>query len=254
MRTYKAKYFLSMFFCLFISATLSSAQEKIKINFDNKASIKDWEFIDEAPKNLGDAGPSTWEIKKGPLDGNSLFQGSNIWGSKADTCLMGTFAIYKAEKFKDFTIEMDVFAADNDGMGITWAYESTKKHYRVIMINDGWPEVPVDKIKGPFMKIQKRVSDDKPWYELIEAEKGITYKEQAPLHWKFEVKGGEFKLTREDNKTITGADKEYEEGYIGIQLYAQQGHFDNIVIENTWAVDPRKKVSTTWAQIKKDHN
>ena len=183
-----------------------------------------------------------------------MFQGANIWGSKADTCLMGTFAIYKAEKFKEFTIEMDVFAADNDGMGITWAYESTKKHYRVIMINDGWPEVPVDKIKGPFMKIQKRVSDDKPWYELIEAEKGITYKEQAPLHWKFEVKGGEFKLTREDNKIIKGADKEYEEGYIGIQLYAQQGHFDNIVIENTWAVDPRKKVSTTWAQIKKDHN
>ena len=78
MRTYEAKYFLSMFFCLFISAVLSSAQEKIRINFDNKASIKDWEFIDEAPKNLGDAGPSTWEIKKGPLDGNSLFQGSNI--------------------------------------------------------------------------------------------------------------------------------------------------------------------------------
>ena len=51
-----------------------------------------------------------------------------------------------------------------------------------------------------------------------------------------------------------GADKEYEEGYIGIQLYAQQGHFDNIVIENTWAVDPRKKVSTTWAQIKNDRD
>ena len=106
MRTYKAKYFLLLFFCLFISVTLSSAQEKIRINFENKASIKDWEFIDEVPKNLGDAGPSAWEIKKGPLDGNSLFQGSNIWGSKADTCLMGTFAIYKAEKFKDFTIMM----------------------------------------------------------------------------------------------------------------------------------------------------
>ena len=232
----------------------ASQAQKLIFDFENDAGLKDWEFIDEAPKNLGDAGPSTWEIKKRPLDGNSLFQGSNTWGSKADTCLMGTFAIYKAEKFKEFTIEMDVFAADNDGMGITWAYESTKKHYRVIMINDGWPEVPVDGIKGPCMKIQKRVSDDKPWYELIEAEKGITYKEQTPLHWQFEVKGGEFKLTREDNKTIKGSDKEYEEGYIGIQLYAQQGHFDNIVIENTWAVDPRKKVSTTWAQIKKDRN
>ena len=85
MRMYKIKYLLLMFFCLFIFVVISSAQEKIKIDFDNKASIKDWEFIDEAPKNLGDAGPSTWVIKKRPLDGNSLFQGSNIWDSKADT-------------------------------------------------------------------------------------------------------------------------------------------------------------------------
>ena len=147
---------------------------------------------------------------------------------------------------------MDVFAADNDGMGITWAYESTEKHYRVIMINDKWPEVPVDKISGPFMKIQKRVSDDKPWYKLISTEKGITYKEQTPLHWKFEVKGGKFKLTREDNKTITGADKEYEEGYIGIQLYAQQVYFDNIVITRvpTTDVEARGKLATAWGLIK----
>ena len=65
MRTYKAKYFLLLFFCLFISVTLSSAQEKIRINFENKASIKDWEFIDEAPKNLGMQDPLHGKLKKG---------------------------------------------------------------------------------------------------------------------------------------------------------------------------------------------
>ena len=45
---------------------------------------------------------------------------------------------------------------------------------------------------------------------------------------------------------------EYRKGYVGIQLYAQKRYFDNIVIESTWAVDPDKKLSTTWVQAKVD--
>ena len=45
-----------------------------------------------------------------------------------------------------------------------------------------------------------------------------------------------------------------KKGYVGIQLYAQKAYFDNIVIENTWAIDPNEKVSTTWAQVKADRN
>ena len=70
------------------------------------------------------------------------------------------------------------------------------------MINDKWPEVPVDKIRGPFMKIQKRVSDDDPWYELMEVKKGVTYREKVPLHWQLSVR-------RDDGKTIEGIDGEY---------------------------------------------
>ena len=58
------------------------------------------------------------------------------------------------------------------------------------MINNKWPEVPVDKIRGPFMKIQKRVSDDDPWHELMKVKKGVTYKEKVSLHWQLSVKKG----------------------------------------------------------------
>ena len=95
---------------------------------------------------------------------------------------MGTFIIYKGKQFVDFKMDVDVVSDDNDGMGIAWAFEDTQQHYRVIMINDKWPEVPVDKIRGLFIKMQKRVSDDDPWYELMEVKKGVTYREKVPLH------------------------------------------------------------------------
>ena len=95
------------------------------------------------------------------------------------------------------------------------------------------------------MKIQKWVSDDDPWYELMKVKKGVTYKEKVSLRWQLSVKKGNFRFRRDDGKTIEGIDREYKKGYVGIQLYAQKAYFDNIVIENTWAVDPNEKVSTT---------
>jgi len=244
---------VSVFYYLFFVFSISQAQ-KFVFDFENDAGLKDWEIIDESPKNIGKGAPSQWFITNGPIKGKALYQSSNIWGTKDDSCLMGTFIIYKGKQFVDFKMDVDVVSDDNDGMGIAWAFEGTQQHYRVIMINDKWPEVPVDKIRGPFMKMQKRVSDDDPWYELMEVKKGITYREKAPLHWQLSVKRGNFRFRRDDGKTIAGIDREYRKGYVGIQLYAQKAYFDNIVIESTWAVDPDKKVSTTWAQAKADRN
>ena len=64
---------------------------------------------------------------------------------KEDSCLLGTYAIYQGRDFTDFTMEMDVFAADNDGMGIVWGFTGEDKHHRVIMINDKWPSPALDK-------------------------------------------------------------------------------------------------------------
>lgn len=234
----------------FLIAGLSYAQE-IVLDFED-GDLEDWEVIDEAPANLGDVGPSTWEIKSGAIDGKALYQGSNIWGSAPDTCLMGTFIIYKAEQFTDFVLDVDVLASDNDGMGLVWAYEDTDKHYRAIMINDVWPAGSVDGIDGPFMKIAKRIDNDEPWYELLEVVKEdyVPYAEGTLLHWTLEVNQGSFTFTREDGLSIEAKDSDYGKGYVGIQLYAQQAEFDNFTIVNTFPVDPAGKISTTWGRVK----
>lgn len=231
--------------------SLSYAQDLV-LDFED-GDLDDWEVIDEVPANLGDVGPSSWQIKSGAIDGNVLYQGSNIWGSAQDTCLMGTFIIYKAEQFTDFILDVDVFAQDNDGMGIVWAYEAIDKHYRAIMINDGWPAGSVDGVDGPFLKMSKRVDNDEPWYEMLDVVKGnyAPYPESTLLHWTLEVSEGSFTFTREDGLSIEAEDDEYKTGYIGIQLYAQQVEFDNITIVNTYPVDPAGKAATTWASIKR---
>jgi len=232
------------------------AQAQIVLDFED-GSLDDWEVVDEDAANLGDAGPSTWEIRdsQGGLDGKALYQGSNIWGSPPDSCLMGTVIIYKGEQFTNFTLELDVAAADNDGMGIVWAYTSTDRHYRAIMINDKWPDPdPVDGIGGPFMKIAKRISNEDPWYELLEVVKDdyVPYAEGTKLHWTLDVAGGSFTLTREDGLSISAEDSDYTGGYVGIQLYAQQVEFDNFTItpRGVIAVHPMNKMAAVWGAIK----
>ena len=186
-----------------------AAQAQIVFDFED-GNLNAWEVIDESADNLGDLGPSSWQIidSKLGLDGKVLYQGSNIWGSAADSCLLGTFLIYKGQQFDNFIINIDVAAADNDGMGLVWAFKGTDRHYRAIMINDRWPDVSVDGIEGPFMKIAKRISDAEPWYELLEVVKDdyIPYTEGVRLHWVLEVNNDNFTLTREDGLSISASD------------------------------------------------
>ena len=240
---------------LIVAVLLTSVSyAQVVFDFDDKKQFNEWEAVDDV--SLGDAGPSTWEVRKSVgLDKSALYQGSNIWGDASDSMLMGTFIIYKGEKFIDFVIEVDVFAQDNDGMGLVWAYEDTGQHYRVIMINDKWPDpAPLDKIGGPFLKIDKRIGDKNPWYDPVAVEKKgyKPYLERQRLHWKLEVSDGAFVFTREDGLSIEGKDDAYKEGYVGIQLYAQQAEFDNFTITNTFPVDARDRLTTTWGQVKRE--
>ncbi len=227
------------------------SQAQLVLDFED-GNLDAWEVIDDV--DLGDAGPSTWEIRNSQLglDGKALYQGSNIWGDATDSCLMGTFIIYKGEQFTDFVIDVDVVANDNDGMGLVWAYSDTSQHYRAIMINDGWPDVPVDGVKGPCMKISKRISNSNPWYELLGAmdRTYVPYQEGQKLHWTLEVTGGSFTFTREDGLSISAEDHSYDTGYVGIQLYAQQAEFDNFTILDTYPVDPAGKLASMWGRVK----
>jgi hypothetical protein len=81
---------VSVFYYLFFVFSISQAQ-KFVFDFENDADLKDWEIIDESPKNIGKGAPSQWFITNGPIKGKALYQSSNIWGTKDDSCLMGTF-------------------------------------------------------------------------------------------------------------------------------------------------------------------
>ena len=218
-----------------------------------------WEYIDEAEENLGDTGPGAWEVRasENGLDGNALYQGSNIWGTPGDTMLVGTFAIYTAEVFGDFTLTMDVAASDNDGMGVVWGYNSTADHYRVNMINDGWPSPPLDGNSGPMTIMHKRISDEEPWYELLDVQNPdsgyVNYPEDGTrMVWTLTVANGEFTFESDHGAMVSGSDATYDSGSIGIQLYAQQAEFDNIVVTPAEgaAVDAEGKMATAWATIK----
>ncbi len=239
--------------CIMVLFVAGIAQAQIVLDFED-GSLNDWEVVEDV--DLGDTGPATWEIRDSQLglDGKVLYQGSNIWGNAGDNCLLGTFIIYKGQQFSNFTIDVDVAASDNDGMGLVWAYSDTSSHYRAIMINDKWPSPAHDGYDGPFMKISKRIGDETPWYELLTVVKDdyVPYAEGAKLHWTLEVNNGSFTLTREDGLSISAEDGAYGSGYVGLQLYAQQAEFDNFTITPTGAaaVQPGHKIATIWGAIK----
>ena len=102
------------------------------------------------------------------------------------------------------------------------------------------------------MKLQQRVSQEEPWYKIIEVVKDgyKPYVEGKRLHWTLSVINGEAKFKREDGLSIS-AKVGQTTGKVGIQLYAQQADFDNIVITpSIAAVDARGKLATTWSLIK----
>ena len=217
-----------------------------------------WDFVDEDVANLGDTGPSTWEIRDSQLglDGSVLFQGSNIWGSPGDTMLLGTQAVYTGEAFGNFVLEMDIAADDNDAMGLVWAYTGTDRHYRVNIINDRWPSPPLDGNSGPMAIMHKRVSNDDPWYELLSVIQPPEYVDYptdgSRIHRTLRVEDGTFQFTSDHGIALDGQDSEYTDGFIGIQLYAQQSEFDNLVVTplGGTAVDAQGKRATAWSRLK----
>jgi hypothetical protein len=234
-----------------VAATPWVGRAQLVLDFEN--GMKEWEIVDEPAANLGE-GPCLWEVRKSQLGlkGNVLFQSSNCWGTPADSMLMGGFAIYKARKFRNFVLTVEVAAQDNDGMGLVWAYTGTDRHYRVIMINDVWPEFALDNVRGPLMRMDKRVSNDSPWYQRLALVKNDykPYPERTPLRWTLTVLDGKFTFEREDKLKIEGTDPDYVDGYIGVQVYAHQAEFDNFRITEAAPVDAKGKLTTAWATLK----
>jgi len=235
--------YLATLLFLVCTTGIVRADDPIVIDFEDE-DFDVWEFVDEPPENLGDLGPSSWDIFDSLLgfDGSALSQNSNIWGGPEDHMLMGTIAYYNVREFENFRLDVDVIADDNDGMGLVWGYqEDTEMHYRFQVMNDRWPEVPtLDGFNGPYLISHKRISNSSPWYEVmevLESDEYIPYTQgfEEINHWTLEVIDGAFTITTTDSfgdeNTLSGFDDEYKSGFVGIQLYAQNNvEFDNFVI------------------------
>ncbi len=209
----------------------------------------EWIVYDET--DLGDPGPSSWQIGSG-LDGKAMTQGSNIWGDATDAVAIGSFVIYDMAEWSDFMLEVDVLANDNDGMGLVWRWEDMYNHYRyVTMVDPG--NSPAGK-RGPYRMIERRLGDDGgaelPFYETL-ADNNESYVQGQPQRWKLEAIGDTFKFYVDDKLTLEAQDSTYKKGKIGFLVYAQSGvFFDNLTITDLWAVDYPGKLATTWAGVK----
>ena len=238
---------------------LQSEAADFKTDFEEKnikigiAADSTWRTFDE--NSLGDQGPSSWEIKKGEIKGNALSQSSNIWGDKTDTVAIGTVAVYTKQKWIDFVLDVDVLANDNDGMGVVWRFQDLSEHYRFFtMVDSGNPP---NGERGPWRKLEVRLGKGAgqklPFYDTLDIEKGKSYTEGKLTHWKIEVTGDRFRVEVDGKKAVEGKDNTHDKaGYIGFILYAQSGvFFDNLVITDTFPVNPQDAFTTTWSQIKK---
>ena len=110
---------------------------------------------------------------------------------------------------------------------------------------------------GPWRKLEVRLGKGAgqklPFYDTLDIEKGKSYTEGKLTHWKIEVTGDRFRVEVDGKKAVEGKDNTYNKaGYIGFILYAQSGvFFDNLVITDTFPVNPQDAFTTTWSQIKK---
>jgi hypothetical protein len=229
----------------------ASAQE-LKFTFED-GKLDAWLAVDET--DLGDKGPSAWAIANSAIDGKAIVQTSNIWGDATDTVAIGTMLLYNKADFTNFVLECDVFAQDNDGMGIVWAYKSLEEHYRVFtMIDSG--NSP-NGLKGPYRIMEKRLGKGAgsklPFYaKPLDIVEGKSYAQGARIHWKLEVMDGTFVFSQDGEQVLKGTDLTYTKGKVGFQLYAQNSvAFDNVVIIDLGlAVSAKERLASRWAALK----
>lgn len=220
----------------------------------NDGDMNGWITLDEPPDLLNDKGPSMWTVQQSPEPGNgwALNQSSNIWGDPPDIIPMGTFAIYDLAEWVNFELSVDVFAQDNDCLGLIWGWKERTNHYRFItMIDPANPEHPTAD-KAPWSKIEKRLGDESPYYNTIARVKEASYIENSTTHFKLSVQDGVFKVYSNNKLAVEAKDASYSGGKIGFTMIAQSGcYFDNVeLVDSGASVSPKFKLAARWASLK----
>ena len=77
----------------------------------------DWVVYDE--EDLGDVGPSSWQIGASQLDGDAMTQNSNIWGDASDAVAIGSFVVYDKAEWSDFALEVAFWPTTTTEWGLS---------------------------------------------------------------------------------------------------------------------------------------
>jgi len=174
-----------------------------------------WEIYDA--KNSAE-GPSEWVVEDGKLK-----QKSNIFRSGADEYdfFEGTHVITKeGNDWKNYEVSADFsIDGDNDGVGILFRYTDEEHYYRFITVED-----PVN--HGPFRRLQ--IKDGDKYITLTESKEGYD-----PSTWhsiKIRVVNDNIDIFFDNKNIFSKKDSRYTGGRIGLQTYAEQPVFDNVLV------------------------
>lgn len=244
---------------LFLGAAFVSARAADYAE-DFEGALKGWTAVDEPAAIMGDAAPGVWQPTKSPLlDGSALHQTSNAWGDKKDVYPLGTYFVYDGGDYRDFVLEADIFAQDNDGWGLLFRYVDRKNHYRFLtMIDPGNPEFAKPEDKGPWSRFDVRLGDkgdEEPFYERLELKRD-TYKENTRHTVKLEVSGNQFSASLDGKLLVAGTDPSNRNpsGKIGLVCFAQNNMwFDNVRVTDVSAkaVAAQGKLALLWGSLKR---
>ncbi len=182
------------------------------------AGVRGWEIYEEAGATDG---PAAWSVAE--VDGKkSLLQSSNIYTGDAnsDSPARATWATYVGGDWADVTLEVDMYATDNDIPGVIFRYVDENNFYVFDMNGQA------SRTTGEFGRVQRCVGGV---YTELTRQNQTVYTQSAWLAIKIEAIGNSIKVSTDGVLLIDVTDSDLDRGTIGVSSWGVQSvAFDNI--------------------------
>jgi hypothetical protein len=177
-----------------------------------------------------------WEIKGGVYHVER--------GGRAEHSLVGE------EDWDDYTIEAKVRLDEHNWAGIVFRAESEMEYY-VYYLNVPNNKTELWRHKDGAWNARDNIAQ-------IPAVEKVQIKNGEWIDMKVVVEGSEFQIYLNDKLQGEHEDDAYKTGQVGVWAWETEASFDDFTvsgdnIEDTLAVDPRRKLATTWGRLKRVH-
>ena len=206
------------YFCVFISQPLFAGTQL----WDFEKNANDWKVAN-----------GTWKVEDGVYKVTK--------GGQAEHSLVGE------KDWDDYTIEAKIRIDQHHWAGLVFRAKSEEEYY-VYYFN-----VPDNKTE--LWKHTPGGWGTRANLAQIPAEGGVQIKNDQWIDMKVEVDGDTFTLYINDKKQSDNTDASYGTGQVGVWAWETAASFDDFTvegdnIEDTLAVDPKRKLTTTWGRLK----